>query len=280
MPKQIKFLSADFIGDEPEIAIIGFPFDNTSCGRKGADQGPGAIRIASDLIETYSPYLNRDLEDHRFADYLDMEITGKTPLEMIHISARKYFQSTTRPVFLGGEHSISIPIVRAAKMVYPDLRLLILDAHCDLRDEYLDSPFNHACISRRLGEIVGWDAIKLLGIRSGTREEFALAQELNLRVGMVEESLGKLKPFLNEKPLYISLDLDIFDPSIVPGTGTPEPGGISYFQFLNFCQWLKGSNLIGFDIVELCPKLDASGSSAVVAASCIRELALIMADKR
>jgi agmatinase len=274
------FLSAGRRILHPDIVILGLPYDATSTGRKGADLAPNAIRIASDLIETYSPYLNRDLEDLKISDLGDMKLLSENVLEYIRKSALDCFQSHSKPVFLGGEHSITIPLVEAAKKVYPDLILMVLDAHADLREEYLNSKFNHACTIKRIAEIAGWNSLKLLGVRSGTRQEFTLMQKHSLRVSLLDHSLSSLIDFLKDKPVYLSLDIDVFDPSIVPGTGTPEPGGISYFQFLELCQRLKDLNLVGVDITELSPSLDPTGNSAVIAASCIRELMLLLGKSK
>ncbi|NQS98319.1 MAG: agmatinase [candidate division Zixibacteria bacterium] len=276
MTDEQKFLTASQTIENPDINIIGIPFDDNSTGRRGSDSAPEAIRLASDLIETYSPFLKRDLEDLKLKDCGNIEIPDDFPLETIQNIARQYFQAEDRMAFLGGNHSVSIPLVKAARMIYPNLCVLILDAHCDLRDEYEGSRFSHACAARRIAEIVGWGSLKIFGARSGTKEEFNLLNEHNLRVASFEESLVEMTEFLTDMPVYISLDMDVFDPSLAPGVGTPEPGGISYFHFLDLCQRLVGINMVGFDIVELCPPVDPAGISAVTAASCARELMLLM----
>lgn len=271
----IPFLSASTELKESHFSIVGIPYETHSSGKGGASEGPDAIRVASDLIETYSPYLNRDLEFLKIKDAGNMDISGNFPLESAQAQARAFFQSASIPVFIGGNHSVTPPIVKSAFAVHPDLHVLILDAHADLRPEYQGSVDNHACAASRIGEIIGFERFKIFGVRSGTREEFALMHQHDLRIGLFEEELDRLRLFLEKKPVYISMDLDVFDPSIFPGTGTPEPGGITYPVFLEVCQRLAGLQIVGMDFVEFSPPLDPSGISAVLAASCIREMLLL-----
>jgi len=279
MPEPFPFLGSSFKTENPDVTILGLPYDQHKSGRGGADKAPDAIRIASDLIETYSPYLNRDLENLKILDKGDLDINGNFPLQKIQAAARGLFQSGSLPVFIGGNHSVSLPIVQAAKTVFPDLHILILDAHADLREEYLGSRENHACVTRRIAETVGFDRLKLFGVRSGLAEEFRLIGQHELRVALFEEEIDRLCRFLEKKPVYLSLDLDVFDPGIFPAAPTPEPGGITYNLFLELCQRLNGQAFVGFDVVEYSPELDYSGISAVLAASCIRELILLGALK-
>lgn len=275
-----RFLSASSKSGSPHIVIMGVPFDGTSSGRKGADQAPDRIRIASDLLETYSPHLDADLEDFSITDLGDMEIPAESPFEAIDKAARELFRSGSKPVFIGGEHSISPALVKAAVESHPGLHLIVFDAHTDLRKEYQGSRFSHACASRRMAEIVGWDNIRLVGVRSGTRREFEEARSRSILLDAGYQELMPLAMEIGERPVYISFDIDVFDPSLVPGTGTPEPGGIEYVDFIDCVQELLGINLVGFDIVELCPPMDPAGTSAVFAASVIRELMLLMAREQ
>lgn len=275
MTDNFLFLSAKSNPENPHFTILGLPHDGNSSGAKGSAKAPGAIRQKSHLIETYSPYQNLDLESLTIADAGNLELSGKFPLQDIQSSVRSLFQSDTIPVFLGGDHSVTIPLVKSAHTVLTELYVLILDAHADLRDEYEGTGENHACVSRRIAETVGFDKMKIFGVRSGTREEFKIIQEHDLRVALFEEELDRLCRFLEGKPVYLSLDLDIFDPGILPGTGCPEPGGITYNIFLQLLHLLRGNAIVGIDIVELCPELDPSGSSSVLAASCVRELILL-----
>jgi agmatinase len=270
----IPFLSASTDITDPHFTISGIPYESHSSGRGGAAEAPDVIRTASDLIETYSPYMNRDLEFLRIKDAGNMDISGKFPLESVQTHSRAFFQSQSIPVFFGGNHSVTPPLIKSAAAVHPDLQVLILDAHTDLRPEYQGSKDNHACAAARMGEIIGLEHIKMFGVRSGTREEFAIVQQYDLRISLFEEELDRLRRFLEGKPVYISVDLDVFDPSIFPGTGTPEPGGITYPVFLELCRRLAGLKIVGVDLVEFSPPLDFAGISGVLAASCARELML------
>jgi agmatinase len=262
--------------EDAEIAIIGLPIDATGTGRRGADLAPDAIRIASDLIETYSPYLDLDLEQRKIADLGNIQLIPTNWINEIEAKIREQAQSNRKIAIFGGEHSISIPVIKVLSQKYLDLKVLVLDAHTDLRDEYNDSRYNHACVSRRIAEIVGWQNLKLAGVRSGTGEEFKSAQKFNLILNINNSGLKKYILEIKDHPLYVSVDLDVFDPGLMSGVSVPEPGGISYQQFLTLCQELRESRLIGFDLVELCPPVDSGGNSAVVAASVAREMMLLL----
>ena len=275
MSSEATFLAASKDIENPDFTIVGVPYGQDYSGRGGAENGPDAIREGSALIETYSPYLNGDLGSYRIKDQGNLELPEKFPLQYIQSEARTFFQADTIPVFLGGNHAVTVPLVKAAHTVFPDLHVLILDAHADLRDEYRDSKDNHRCTARRISEAIGIERIRIFGVRSGSMEEFKLVHEKDLRIGLFEEDLDKMMRFLEKKPVYLSLDLDVFDPSIMPGTGTPEPGGITYNVFLEICRRLKQTAFAGFDVTELSPGLDASGASSVLAASCVRELMIL-----
>ncbi|MBC8278339.1 MAG: agmatinase [FCB group bacterium] len=275
MSETPTFLSSSKDIENPDFTIVGLPYGADNSGRSGAESGPDAIREASALIETYSPYLNGDLGSYSIKDQGNLDLSGNFPLQYIQSEARTFFQADTFPVFLGGNHAVTAPLIKAAYSVFPDLHVLILDAHADLRDEYKGSQNNSVCTSRRIGDIIGLDRIKIFGVRSGTMEEFKLVHENDLRVGLFEEDLEKMVRFLEKKPVYLSLDLDVFDPSLMPGTGMPEPGGITYNVFLELCRRLRQITFVGFDVVELSPGLDTSGASPILAASCVRELMLL-----
>lgn len=265
----------------PDIVIAGIPYDGTSTGRKGADRAPREIRAASDLIETFSPFLDASLDDITIFDRGDLILPKASPFTRIIEAADELFTGGGRLMFFGGEHSITPFLVQAAVKTYPGLKVLIFDAHTDLREEYQGSPDNHACASRRTAEAVGWENLRLVGVRSGTREEFAEVHERGLLMNAAHPQIKALADdWLKGSPVYISLDLDVFDPSLIPGTGAPEPGGITYREFLECVTALRGIDLIGFDMVELCPPADPAGVSAVTAASAARELMLLTAGKQ
>lgn len=273
------------------VNLIGFPFDGTASFRKGAVLGPQAIRDVSEGIETYSPYLNLDLEDlNNFYDLGDLEIKGKD--EKAFLTANQAFRNllsmrkmglvkdNVRILALGGEHSISYCFIREALKEYPNLLLVHLDAHADLRDGYLGNHYSHASIIRRCLDHFGPEHELLqYGIRSGTKEEYAWMNEYHSLCVSRSELLEKVKKQSSDRPIYLTLDLDYFDPSFFPGTGTPEPGGEDFHSFISLMKIFNEKNLIGADVVELAPNIDATGNSSVFAAKVVRELVLSMGSK-
>jgi len=183
-----------------------------------------------------------------------------------------------KPLMLGGEHSITPGAVRALLRRYPDLAVLQFDAHADLRDGYLDDPYSHASAMRRCLDVLPPERLLQVGIRSGTREEFAEMRAGRRWVAPEAAALREALARLGEAPLYVTVDLDIFDPASLPGTGTPEPGGVDWQTFAKLIAELAGRSLVGVDVVELSPMLDATGCSAVLAAKVVRELLLLMAS--
>jgi len=180
---------------------------------------------------------------------------------------------------LGGEHSISYaPIVKHLQQ-YSDLVLLHLDAHADLRDGYLDFHYSHASIIRRALDHFG-DQHQLIqyGIRSGTKEEYQWMRDNKTIRNSREEFLESVRNLPNDRPIYLTFDLDYFDPSYFPGTGTPEPGGEDFHSFVSLCKILKEKRFVGCDVVELSPEIDSTGNSNVFAAKVVRELILSMQD--
>ncbi|WP_022669724.1 agmatinase [Hippea alviniae] len=261
------------------IVLVGVPYDGTSTFRPGSRFAPASIREASYGIESYSPYQDKDLRDIRFYDIGDIPLSYSDVnlnLEIIESFIHKIITKGRRVLALGGEHLISYPIIKAHKRKFKDLVVIQLDAHSDLIDSYRAEKFSHATVMRRTAEVVGFENLYQLGIRSMVRED----KLLPLRdKNMCMLDLSKAKEFLDEikdKPIYLTVDLDVLDPSVFPGTGTPEPGGITYKELLNFLLKLKDKRLIGADVVELSPHYDPSGVSSIVAASIVRELLLLI----
>jgi len=265
------------------LNLVGVGFDGTACFRKGAAEGPAAIRRVSEDIETYSPYLDLDLEELQpFYDLGDLVLSKSGDPLRDWDSASRAFEAltgaadpSTRFLALGGEHSISCLFIEKALADFPDLLLLHLDAHADLRDGYQGFHYSHAAAIRRCLDRFG-TGHRLLqyGIRSGTREEFhwmrdhgTLSQNLSEFIDLIE----KVPP---ERPIYLTLDLDYFDPAFLPGTGTPEAGGQDFRSFVEIVGILKNKRLVGADVVELAPTLDPTGNSEVFAAKVVRELIL------
>ena len=259
------------------VGLFGVPYDGTTSFRPGARFGPAAIREVSSGIETYCPQLDLDLEDLAFADLGALAIPHGAPepvLAAVEQATSSVLELGLAPLMLGGEHSISSGAVAAVARRYPPLVLVQLDAHADLRQEWLGSRHNHACAMRRCLEVLPSGTLRQIAIRSGTRDEF---QELRSsgRLVAIEAMAAALRP-LRGSPLYLTVDLDWFDPAVLPGTGTPEPGGFHWGDFAQLVEELRHHHLVGADVVELAPQLDPSGVSAVLAAKLVRSLLLLL----
>lgn len=265
---------------EAEIAYFGAPFDGTASFRKGTRGGPEAIREDSYGLETYSPYQNLDLEeDSHVIDLGDLDFSSPevhTVLQEIGDFARSIYADGKIPLMAGGEHLVSLPVITEAVKAYPDLHVIHLDAHMDLREDYLDEPLSHATVMRRVYDLVGTGRIHQYGIRSGTKEEFHFSRECCNTHPFSLQAMDGLAERLQGFPVYLSLDLDVLDPGIFSGTGTQEPGGISFQELLEGLLSLRGLHIIGADVVELAPNLDPSGVSTSCACKAIRELALMI----
>jgi len=260
------------------VGLFGVPYDGTTSFRPGTRFGPGAIREVSSGLETYCPQLERDLEDLAFADLGAVAIPFGAP-EPVVAAVRQATEAVLNldlvPLMLGGEHSISSGAVAAVAARHPDLLLVQLDAHADLRQEWLGTRHSHACAMRRCLEVLpaGGELLQI-AIRSGTREEFR-----ELRQGDRLVAIGRMAAALlpqRGRALYLTVDLDWFDPAVMPGTGTPEPGGFHWGDFAVLVEELRHHRLVGADVVELAPHLDPSGVSAVLAAKVVRSLLLLL----
>ena len=277
------FMSAQRGIDQSRVSLLGVPYDGTCCFRPGARFGPSAIREDSYGIETYCPQLNLDLEDINFTDIGSLDVPlGDAELTLDYISdaTNILLKNNLKPLIIGGEHSITSGVIKSLITNYPDLIMLQLDAHADLRDEWLGSKFSHACTMKRCLEILPSKKIFQIGIRSGTKSEFL---EMNNSKRLIQHTLGENAKSLEEalksfkgRPIYLTFDLDWFDPSVMPGTGTPEPGGYFWGDFAAIINVIKSHNLIGADVVELSPKLDNTGISSILAAKVIRSLIMLL----
>ena len=281
------YTTSSFIGcgarfADSRIVMFGAPFDGTVTNRPGARFASERIRAESQSIETYSPYLNMDLTDPGVAicDTGDLELPFGAParvLETIERFVYGLYSAGKFPLMIGGEHLLTLGAVRAAARANPGLSVVQFDAHTDLRGDYIGEVLSHATVMRRCWEATGDGRIYQFAIRSGERQEFEFAQAhtfMNLfDFGRFDEAL-KL-PQLSDKPVYLTIDLDALDPSECPGTGTPEAGGVSFNELLGAaCQVISNCNVIGLDIVELCPPADPSGISTALACKLLRELLL------
>lgn len=277
------FIGCDARYEEAGIVIYGAPFDSTTSFRPGARFGSAAIRHESFGLETYSPYQDRDLTDYSIFDAGDLELCFGSPqaaLKDIENCADEILKDQKLPVLLGGEHLVTLGAVRAAIRRYPELHIIHFDAHADLRSDYLGEPLSHACVMRRCYECLGDNRIHQFCIRSGDREEFRFAEEHTDFHPFSFEGLESLVHSLKELdlPVYLTIDLDCLDPSVFPGTGTPEAGGVSFLQLLEAMKLACQTRVIGADINELAPMLDASGVSTAVAGKVLRELLLLLSE--
>ena len=256
--------------------MFGAPYDGTTSNRPGARFGGGAIRRESFGLETYSPYLDRDLEDVKVFDGGELELPFGDPvpvLEQIYAYTKKVISDGKLPIMLGGEHLVTLGAVRAVAEKYPNLHIIHFDAHADLRDEYLGQKLSHACVIRRCHELVGDGRIFSFGIRSGTREEFEWAKA-HIHSGkflMEKEEYD----FIGDAPVYITIDLDVLDPSEFPATGTPEAGGWRFSTLRGYIKdYCVAFNIVGCDLVEYSPPYDPNGVCAATAGKILRELIL------
>ena len=270
----------NFIGtipaySESDIVLFGAPYDSTTSFRPGTRFGPAAMRSESFGIETYSPYQDRDLEEIRVHDAGDLELPFGAPdraLDMIEEKAAAILDDGKVPFLLGGEHLVTLGSVRAAAKRFPDLRIIHFDAHADLREDYLGVTFSHACVIRRCYELLGDGRIWQFGIRSGTRDEFAFMKEGHV---VTEPFTLKTLPqvsFPEGTPIYLTVDMDVLDPSEFPGTGTQEAGGVLFTELLAALRDVMARfRVVALDNVELSPPLDPTGRSTALACKLLRE---------
>jgi agmatinase len=275
---------------EPEdasVAIIGIPFDGTVSNRPGARFGPEAVRSATLGAEDYSPYLDRDIATVSIHDAGDLELPIGDTAAVLRVIGENYRTLTAagpRVVALGGEHLVSLPLIEATHERYgDDLFVVQLDAHTDLRHDYLGVALSHAAVMHHVKARLGADHMAQIGIRSGAVDEWRELRAHPYFFGsLAPRPLESFPAFAREtlagRPIYLTIDLDVFDPGILPGTGTPEPGGISFREAMALLKSLidARADIIGADIVELAPDYDHSGISAALAATLLRELILMM----
>lgn len=274
------FIACDSEYGDAKIVLFGAGFDGTTSFRPGTRFAPAAIRNESFGIETYSPYQDRDMTDYSYFDSGDLELPfGSTNRAVADIAMRSDMILTDGkiPFMIGGEHLVTLGSVMAVREKYDDLYIVHFDAHADLRDDYLGQKLSHACVLRRCHELVGDEHIFQFGIRSGDREEFAFAAEHTEMHRFTFDGLEETVEKLHGKNVYLTVDLDVLDPSVFPGTGTPEAGGVSFDELRRaltlVCSRL---NIVGCDVNELSPVYDQSGVSTAVACKIIREMLLAL----
>lgn len=282
-----KFMSMDSSYEKSDLVVFGVGFDGTTSNRPGTRFASSAMRKEFDGLETYSPVLNLDMEDFNICDIGDLELSiGNTEkvLDEIYENVRTLINDNKIPFMIGGEHLVTLPAFKAVYEKYKDIYVLHFDAHTDLREEYNNCKNSHATVIKRIWDIVGDEKIFQFGIRSGTKDEFDFSLNENhtyMEVGNIT-TFKEIVESLAGKNIYLTIDLDVLDPSIFPGTGTPEPGGITYKELENTFKILKqyNINIVGCDIVELSPDYDNTKVSTITACKILRELSLVICNNK
>ncbi len=273
------FLDRNWMAQNPDydscaIVMLGLPFDGTVSYRSGSRFAPEQIRLASWGLEEYSPNFDKDLNDVNFHDAGDLEFPlGNTikSLELIRENVEDIYKDGKKVFGIGGEHLVTLPEIQAVSKYVDNLAIVHFDAHTDLREEYLGEEMSHSAVIRHCSKIVGPKNIKQIGIRSGMKEEWDFMKKHNTLCHKYSD-LDSLKG----KNIFVTVDLDCLDTSIMPGTGTPEAGGMQFDELIEWFKYLRDFNIAGADVVELAPDYDASGVSTAVATKVIRELLMIM----
>ena len=274
-----RFIACIRSPDEAQIVFFGIPFEGTVNLRKGADRGPLDLRLASDSIETYSPALGTDLEDLAMADLGDCELPDGSPrsqLEAARQEIRRFWRPGLRPVMLGGDHTATLPVIEVLAAAVPDLRILHIDAHPDTREEFLGERFCYASAIARVMEVVPPERVFQVGMRTGSREEFERRLPNFFPVTAIApgDAVRKILPELRRHPVYVTIDIDVLDPSEAPGTGSPEPGGLRVPEVVELIRLLQGCEVLGTDLVEVAHAHDPSGRTGIAGSWILREAIL------
>jgi agmatinase len=271
------FIACDHEYQESEIVLFGAPFDGTTSYRPGTRFASAAIRNESYGIETYSPYQDKDLLDKKIFDAGDLEFGfGNTQrvIDTIEEMTKQILDDKKKPLMIGGEHLVTLGSMKAVAEQYPELHIIHFDAHADLRDDYLGEKLSHASVMRRCHELVGDGKIYQFGIRSGDREEFVWAKDHVFTQKFNLDGIENVVEKLQGKPIYLTIDLDVLDPSVFPGTGTPEAGGVTFMELMKALKEVFKLNVVAMDMNELSPVYDQSGASTALACKLLRELLL------
>jgi agmatinase len=274
-----RFIACDRPLSDSRIVLYGIPFEGRVNLRKGAAAGPRDVRLASDSIETYSPVLGLDLEDLPLGDAGDCELPDASPREQLD-AAREAIASWWRPgllpFMLGGDHTATVPVIEVLARAFPDLRVLQLDAHPDTREEFLGERWNYASAMARVMDVVPAAQVWQVGMRTGSREEFERRRPnfFPAMSGHPVDVVRRIVPELGSHPLYVTLDVDVLDPSQAPGTGSPEPGGIGVCELVEIIRLLAPCNVVGGDLVEVAHAWDPTGRTGIAASWIIREAVL------
>jgi agmatinase len=279
IPAEPRFIACRASLAGAGIVLFGIPFEGRVNLRRGADHGPRELRLASDSIETYSPFLGRDLEDLVIADLGDCELGDGTPREQLaraREEIRRFWRPGLRPVMLGGDHTATLAVIEVLAPAIPDLRILQLDAHPDLREEFLGERYNYASAMARVMDVVAPERVFQVGMRTGAREEYQRKAPHLFPAHRVKplEAVRGLLPELQAHPLYVTIDVDVLDPSEAPGTGAPEPCGLTAAELVEIVRLLAPCQIVGTDLMEVAQAWDPSGRTGITASWILREAIL------
>ncbi|KQU18112.1 agmatinase [Bacillus sp. Leaf75] len=281
------FIGSHPVFEESEAVLYGMPMDWTVSYRPGSRFGPTRIREVSIGLEEYSPYLDRELKEVKYFDAGDIPLPFGNPqrsLNMIEEYIDQLLAADKFPLGMGGEHLVSWPVMKAMYKKYPDLAIIHMDAHTDLREEYEGEPLSHSTPIRKVAELIGPENVYSFGIRSGMKEEFQWAKENSMHISKFEvlEPLKEILPTLAGRPVYVTIDIDVLDPAHAPGTGTVDAGGITSKELLASIHAIAKSDLriVGGDLVEVAPIYDPSEQTANTASKLIREMILGWVQKK
>ncbi len=270
------FLSKNFIGANPnydssDIVMLGMPYDCTCSNRPGTRFGPQAIRLESVGIETYSPYFDKEIDiDVSFYDAGDLEYpfgNAKRALEITEENVDCIYDDGKKLLGVGGEHLMTLASVKSVLKKFDSVAVVQFDAHTDLRRQYLGEELTHSGVMYKISELIGFENIAQIGLRSGEKEEF----ELVFKHGTLKKTKNELEKFKN-KNIFLTIDLDVLDPSLMSGVGTPEAGGLTYLELVEWLKYLKDFNIVGIDVMELAPDIDSTKTSSATACKLIREV--------
>jgi len=277
MAKQ-RFIGCDATYDNADTMLFGVRFDATSTYRRGSAKAPAAIRKESHGIETYSPYLDRDLGERRIFDGGDIDVGDDINAMFIKVEnvTTGILRDNKFPMMLGGEHLVTLGAFRAIAKKYPKVCIIHFDAHTDLRENWEGNPNNHSTVMRRCFDIVGKNRIFQFGIRSGEKSEFEFAKENTFLTKDNFDNLRRAMQIIGRRPIYFTIDVDVLDPSEMGGTGTPEAGGVRFLELLDACRTVFKGNVVGCDINELSPPYDVNGSSTALVCKLLREVLLLI----
>lgn len=273
------FLSKDFIGaidsfDNSSIVLLGLPYDCTCTNRAGTRFGPQAIRLESVGIETYSVFFDKDIEQIPFYDAGDLEYpfgNARKALDITKENVFEIYKQNKKLLGIGGEHLITLASIEAIIEKLDNIALIQFDAHTDLRSQYLGEEYTHSGVVKKIADLIGFDNIAQIGLRSGEKAEFDLVRK-HSTLKTKKEELDKFK----NKNIFLTIDLDVLDPSLMSGVGTPEAGGFSYLELMDWLLYLKNFNIIGADIMELSPDIDPTKTSTATACKLVREVLCLL----